>query len=72
MSWYYNAAGQRFELPERPLEPPADKPLPRCPVCGEETDVFYIDKYREIAGCDNCLRGVESWYESEVKGNELF
>lgn len=22
MSWYYNAAGQRCELPERPLEPP--------------------------------------------------
>ncbi len=22
MSWYYNAAGQRYALPERPLEPP--------------------------------------------------
>lgn len=22
MSWYYNAAGQRFDLPERPLDPP--------------------------------------------------
>lgn len=22
MSYYYNAAGQRFPLPERPLEPP--------------------------------------------------
>lgn len=22
MCYYYNAAGQRFELPERPLEPP--------------------------------------------------
>lgn len=22
MSWYYNAAGQRCELPEGPLEPP--------------------------------------------------
>ncbi len=22
MSYYYNTAGQRFDLPERPLEPP--------------------------------------------------
>lgn len=22
MAWYYNGAGQRYELPERPLEPP--------------------------------------------------
>lgn len=22
MSYYYNSAGQRFDLPERPLEPP--------------------------------------------------
>lgn len=31
MSWYYNAAGQRCELPERPLEPP-ERPLepPDC------------------------------------------
>lgn len=28
MSWYYNGAGQRFPLPERPLEPPK-KPFPR-------------------------------------------
>lgn len=30
MAYYYNAAGQRFILPERPLEPPDvwEKPLP--------------------------------------------
>lgn len=34
MSYYYNAAGQRFALPERPLEPPdswvEDEPDEEC------------------------------------------
>lgn len=33
MAWYYNGAGQRYELPERPLEPP-DCWRPKSPTIG--------------------------------------
>lgn len=35
MSFYYNAVGQRFGLPERPLEPPEDweDAQEECPFC---------------------------------------
>lgn len=45
---------------------PHDPPLPRCPVCGEETDTFYRDMDHDIVGCDNCIHSVDAWdYEND-------
>lgn len=45
---------------EPPVEPPAYT-CPRCPVCGEETDSFYKDKWGNIVGCPECVQEVTSW-----------
>lgn len=60
----------RAELPERSPVPPEPGRLPRCPVCGEETDTFYRDRWGEIAGCDGCLRYVDPWECPGQWGNE--
>ena len=53
-----------WNLPEPPLEPPPEPLLPRCPVCGEETDTFYKDKYGAVVGCDNCVSTADAWEET--------
>jgi hypothetical protein len=53
-----------WSLPERPLEPPPDPPLPRCPICDAETDTFYKDKHGEIVGCDECVSTCDAWEET--------
>ena len=33
-----------YDIPELPLEPPeVEEEIPRCPVCGAETDTFRND-----------------------------
>lgn len=33
-----------------------------CPVCGEECEKLFKHKSTsEIAGCDNCIEGVDPW-----------
>lgn len=34
---------------------------PRCPVCGEETDTFYLDANNEIVGCSECIHKIDAW-----------
>jgi hypothetical protein len=42
--------------PERPTEPPKEKTY-YCPVCGEENpEIYYLDEFRKIIGCDRCIR----------------
>ena len=53
-----------WNLPERPLEPPPEPPLPRCPICGAETDTFYKDKNGDIVGCDECVSTCDAWEET--------
>lgn len=50
--------------PERPAEP-KDYKVPRCPVCGEETDTLYKNTYGEIVGCDGCIQTVDAWEEKK-------
>lgn len=50
--------------PERPAEP-KDYKVPRCPVCGEETDTLYKNIYGEPVGCDVCIRTVDAWEEKK-------
>ena len=35
-------------------EPPAEKPMPRCPVCGDECELYYVQD-GEIIGCEHCI-----------------
>ena len=37
------------------LDPPKMKPMPVCPVCGEECETIYTDINSEVCGCDNCV-----------------
>lgn len=41
-------------------EPPEPK-MPRCPVCGAETDTFKRDYYGDIVGCDECVKDIDAW-----------
>ena len=50
--------------PERPAEP-KDYKVPRCPVCGEETDTLYKNIYGETVGCDVCISTVGAWEEKK-------
>ena len=50
--------------PERPLES-KDYKVPRCPICGEETDTLYKNIYGETVGCDVCIRTVDAWEEKK-------
>ena len=29
--------------------------IPVCPICGRECDTLYLDKDRDVAGCDRCI-----------------
>lgn len=53
------------DMPELPLEPLPETPLPRCPVCGAETDTFCRGKHMDIVGCDECVRAVDAWELTE-------
>lgn len=46
------------------MEPPPEPPLPRCPICGAETDTFCKDKNGDIVGCDECVSTVDAWEET--------
>lgn len=38
------------------------EPVPVCPICGFETDTFYVDKYGNVCGCPECM-STEDAYE---------
>ena len=36
--------------------------MPRCPICGKETNEFYVSDYgREIMGCEHCIHTESAW-----------
>ena len=37
--------------------------FPRCPVCGEECEKLYKDKWGEVFACDQCVEEVDAWEE---------
>ena len=53
-----------FDYKEPRAEPKSYK-VPRCPVCGEETDTLYKNIYGETVGCDGCIRTVDAWEEKK-------
>lgn len=38
-----------------------EPPCPICPVCGEECETIYKDRYGAIAGCDVCVETRDAW-----------
>lgn len=45
--------------------PHGEPTYPHCPVCGEEVDTFFRDRYGDIVGCEECLSKVDAWQELE-------
>lgn len=35
--------------------PPPEKPVPVCPVCGNECETVYIDQNGNVVCCDVCI-----------------
>lgn len=35
--------------------------MPECPVCGAETNDFYVSEHDEIIGCPDCVRRIDAW-----------
>ena len=52
---------QRVPFAEPYLDPPEEKPMPLCPVCGEECEEVYVDVDSRVAGCDRCMTVYISW-----------
>lgn len=50
MGWNGNTSLNVSDYPE----PPAEKPMSRCPVCGEECEKYYVQDF-EILGCEHCI-----------------
>lgn len=38
---------------------------PICPVCFEECEDIYMDKYGDVFGCDQCVQRKDAWYLME-------
>lgn len=45
---------------EPPLEQKPDRPQ-LCPLCGEETESVYKDRWGRIVGCPGCVEEVDEW-----------
>ena len=61
-SWSVWKAGcSAMSDPERSLEPPEEKPAPRCPWCGEECETLYRDRFGVVFGCENCVDTLDAY-----------
>ena len=48
------------------FEPPLEQKPDRqrlCPLCGEETENVYNDRWGRIVGCPVCVEEVDEWPE---------
>ena len=49
-----------------------EPPQPHCPVCGEECETIYLDRYGAYVGCDVCVETKDAWEVSDCfPGKEL-
>jgi len=60
----------RTELPDAPYiqnlrntgyRDGKDPSYPVCPVCGQECEIVYRDRNREIVGCNACVTDQDAW-----------
>ena len=48
--------------------PPPEKPMPVCPICGEECETYFFDAANMIVGCDHCISERDAYeYLEEAK-----
>lgn len=40
---------------------PDDEKTPICPVCGEECETIFKDRYGQIVGCSECIEQFDPW-----------
>jgi len=59
-----------YDLPDHPVVqnlertgyPDRKEPrCPRCPICGEECETIYKDRYGAYVGCDVCMETKDAW-----------
>ena len=59
-----------YDLPDHPVVqnmertgyPDGKEPhYPRCPICGEECETIYKDRYGAYVGCDVCMETKNAW-----------
>lgn len=59
-----------YDLPDHPVVqnlertgyPDGKEPrCPRCPICGEECETVYKDRYGAYVGCDVCMETKDAW-----------
>lgn len=43
----------------------SDSEYPHCPICGEECEDIYRNKYFEIVGCNECIARKDAWEVEE-------
>ena len=64
-----------FDIPDHPVIQNMERtgypdgkepPEIRCPVCGWDSEEFYVAKDGTIVGCDCCIR-TKQYYEMEVE-----
>lgn len=41
--------------------PQGNPKYPHCPVCGDECEEIYFDRYGAICGCDECIKSRSAW-----------
>jgi len=64
MSYYDIPDHPAIQRMERTGYPDGREPaVPICPVCGQDTDTFYKDKYGDIVGCSECINTIDAWEE---------
>ena len=40
-----------------------------CPVCGERCETIYLNCYRDVLGCDRCIKTKEAYLWAEEDRN---
>lgn len=62
------------EIPDHPVirnleatgYPDGKEPeYPHCPLCGEECETIYKDRYGAYVGCDVCIDTINAWDVSD-------
>lgn len=59
-----------YDIPDRPIVQNCERTgypdskgaiWPHCPVCGEECETLYKDRFGAIVGCDVCIEELDAW-----------
>ena len=51
----------KIGLAVNPDPPVYDYKIPCCPLCGEECETIFFDRFGDLVGCDNCITTKDAW-----------